>query len=93
MVPEFGGAFFMDERKDALWDRFYTGAPIRLRQTVEQYNVPRRIAQLQQTAAASNAELKHVLAPLGEVPVPIGAQIFFYDLLQHGNRPVSAGLT
>jgi transposase len=29
----------MDEWKDALWDRFYTGAPVRLRQTVERYNV------------------------------------------------------
>ena len=27
----------MDEWKDALWDRFHTGAPLRLRQTVAKW--------------------------------------------------------
>ena len=37
MVPEIDGAVFMDEWKDALWDRFHTGAPLRLRQTVAKW--------------------------------------------------------
>ena len=28
--------------EDALWDRFYTGAPARQRQSVEQYNIVKR---------------------------------------------------
>jgi hypothetical protein len=28
-VPDFAGAFLSNDSKDALWDRFYTGAPQR----------------------------------------------------------------
>jgi hypothetical protein len=34
-VPDFDGAFLSSDSKDALWDRFYTGAPQRQRRSVE----------------------------------------------------------
>lgn len=34
MIPEFDGAIFSMEWKEALWDRFFTVAPRRLRQSV-----------------------------------------------------------
>jgi hypothetical protein len=37
LVPEFDGALSMQEWKDALWAKFFTGAPARQRQSVEQY--------------------------------------------------------
>ena len=37
-VPHFDGAVFSSDSKDALWDRFDTGAPRRRRRSVERYN-------------------------------------------------------
>ena len=42
LFPAFGGASFMQEWKDALWDSFYTAAPVRQRQSVERYNIVKR---------------------------------------------------
>ena len=42
LVPAFDGALFSQQWKDALWDRFYTGAPARQRQSVERYNIVKR---------------------------------------------------
>ena len=42
MVPEIDGAYFSDRQKEALWDRFFTGAPARQRQCVERYNIVKR---------------------------------------------------
>ena len=39
LIPDFDGAFLSQESKDALWDRFYMGAPPRLRRSVERYNI------------------------------------------------------
>ena len=36
-VPDFDEAFLSSDSKDALWDRFYTGAPQRQRRSVERY--------------------------------------------------------
>jgi transposase len=41
-VPDFDGAFLSSDSKDALWDRFYTGAPRRQRRSVERYNIVKR---------------------------------------------------
>jgi hypothetical protein len=41
-VPHFDGAVFSSDSKDALWDRFYTGAPRRRRRSVERYNIVKR---------------------------------------------------
>ena len=41
-VPDFDGAFLSSDSKDALWDRFYTGAPQRQRRSVERYNIVKR---------------------------------------------------
>lgn len=35
LVPEFDGAIFTSEWRDALWARFFTAAPRRLRRSVE----------------------------------------------------------
>src|SRR5579863_2304588 len=40
-VPDFDGAFLSRDSKDALWDRFYTGAPRRQRRSVERYILSR----------------------------------------------------
>lgn len=37
LVPDFDGALFSDGWKDALWDRFTTGAPQRQRRSLERY--------------------------------------------------------
>ena len=37
--PAFAGAFLSSDLKDALWAKFYTGAPQRQRQSVERYNI------------------------------------------------------
>ena len=37
MVPAIDGAYFSERQKEALWDRFFTGAPARRRQSVERY--------------------------------------------------------
>jgi hypothetical protein len=38
-VPDFDGSFLSNDSKDALWDRFYTGAPQRQRRSVERYSI------------------------------------------------------
>ncbi|MFK4719346.1 hypothetical protein ABIE89_000446 [Bradyrhizobium niftali] len=42
LVPGFDGAFLSHDSKDALWDKFYTAAPPRRRQSVEQYKIVKR---------------------------------------------------
>jgi hypothetical protein len=42
LIPHFDGAFLLRESKDALWDRFYMGAPQRQRRSVERYNIVKR---------------------------------------------------
>jgi nitroreductase len=42
LVPAFDGAFLSREWKEALWARFYTGAPQRQRRSVERYNIVKR---------------------------------------------------
>ena len=42
LVPAFDGAFLSHDSKDALWDKFYTAAPPRRRQSVEQYKIVKR---------------------------------------------------
>ncbi len=42
LVPEIDGALFSQVWKDALWDRYFTGAPARQRRSVEQYKIVKR---------------------------------------------------
>ena len=42
IVPAIEGAYFSERQKEALWDRFFTGAPARQRQSVERYNIVKR---------------------------------------------------
>jgi hypothetical protein len=42
IVPAFDGAYFSEREKEALWARFYTGAPLRQRRCVERYNIVKR---------------------------------------------------
>jgi hypothetical protein len=42
LVPAFDGAYFSREWKEALWGKFYTGAPLRQRRSVERYNIVKR---------------------------------------------------
>jgi hypothetical protein len=42
LVPELDGAYFSDVQKEALWDKFFTGAPARQRQSAERYNIVKR---------------------------------------------------
>lgn len=42
LVPAFDGALFSQEWKDALWARFFMGAPARQRRSVERYNIVKR---------------------------------------------------
>ena len=42
LIPGFDGAFLSHESKDALWDKFYTAAPQRRRQSVERYTIVKR---------------------------------------------------
>ncbi len=39
LIPDFDGAVFSLEWKEALWGRFFTEAPRRLRQSVEHYRI------------------------------------------------------
>src|SRR5271156_5831651 len=39
LVPDFDGAFLSHDLKEAPWDKFYTAAPPRRRQSVEQYKI------------------------------------------------------
>jgi hypothetical protein len=42
LIPDFDGAFLSQEWKDALWDKFCTGAPPRRRRSVAQYKIVKR---------------------------------------------------
>ena len=42
LIPGFDGALFTLDWRDALWARFSTGAPRRLRRSVERYNIVKR---------------------------------------------------
>jgi hypothetical protein len=42
LVPDFDGASLSDDSKEALWDKYYTAAPRRRRQSVEQYKIVKR---------------------------------------------------
>ncbi len=42
MVPAFDGASLSSDSKDALWAKFYMGAPRRLRRSVERYSIVKR---------------------------------------------------
>jgi hypothetical protein len=42
LVPSFDGALLSHDSRDALWDKFYTAAPPRRRQSVEQYKIVKR---------------------------------------------------
>ena len=42
LIPAFDGALFSPAWRDSLWDRFCTGAPQRLRQSVERYSIVKR---------------------------------------------------
>jgi hypothetical protein len=39
LIPAFDGAIFSQERKDAVWARFFTAAPRQQRRSVERYNI------------------------------------------------------
>jgi 2-methylisocitrate lyase-like PEP mutase family enzyme len=41
-IPSFDGAIFSLDWRDALWDKFFTAVPRRLRQSVEQYKIVKR---------------------------------------------------
>jgi transposase len=43
LVPAFDGAYFSREWKEALWDRYFTGAPQRQRRSVERYSIVKRV--------------------------------------------------
>ena len=42
LIPGFDGAILFREWRDALWVRFFTGAPPRQRQSVERYSIVKR---------------------------------------------------
>jgi apoptosis-inducing factor 3 len=42
LVPAFDGASLSSDSKDALWARFFMGAPRRQRRSVERYNIVKR---------------------------------------------------
>jgi hypothetical protein len=42
LIPGFDGAIFSQEWKEALWARFFMGAPPRLRRSVERYSIVKR---------------------------------------------------
>ena len=42
LIPDFDGALLSPQWRDALWARFFTAAPQRLRQSVEQYSIVKR---------------------------------------------------
>ena len=42
LIPDFDGAVFSREWKEALWAKFSTAAPQRLRQSVERYSIVKR---------------------------------------------------
>src|SRR6516164_5518721 len=46
LVPDFDGASSSHDSKEALWDKFYTAAPPRRRQSVEQWKQRETVADL-----------------------------------------------
>ena len=42
LIPGFDGAIFSPAWKEALWARFFMGAPPRLRRSVERYSIVKR---------------------------------------------------
>jgi hypothetical protein len=42
LIPDFDGAVLSLSWREALWDRFFTGAPQRQRQSVERYSIVKR---------------------------------------------------
>jgi hypothetical protein len=42
LIPGFDGASLSSDSKDALWDRFFMGAPRRQRRSVERYSIVKR---------------------------------------------------
>ena len=42
LIPAFDGAIFSLDWREALWARFYTGAPRRPRQSIGQYKIVKR---------------------------------------------------
>jgi hypothetical protein len=42
LIPDFDGAILSCDWRDALWARFFTGAPQRQRGSVEQYKIVKR---------------------------------------------------
>jgi hypothetical protein len=42
LVLAIDGAFLSRDWKEALWGKFYTGAPLRQRRSVERYNIVKR---------------------------------------------------
>jgi hypothetical protein len=42
LIPNFDGAILSSNWRDALWARFFTGAPQRQRRFVEQYKMVKR---------------------------------------------------
>lgn len=42
LIPVFDGAISARQWRDSLWDKFYTGAPQRQRQSVERYNIVKK---------------------------------------------------
>lgn len=42
LIPDFNGALLSSEAKDALWARFFMGAPQRQRRSVERYSIVKR---------------------------------------------------
>jgi hypothetical protein len=49
LIPDFDGAVFSREWKEALWAKFSTAAPQRLRQSVKRYGInPKTVAKWKQ---------------------------------------------
>ena len=42
LVPGFDGASLSSDSKDALWDKFFMGAPQQQRRSVERYSIVKR---------------------------------------------------
>jgi DDE superfamily endonuclease len=74
-VPHFDGAVFSSDSKDALWDRFYTGAPRRRRRSVERYNIVKRARERWRSAMASTRK-----------PSPNGSRGLPFPIYRRGLR-------
>src|SRR4029077_10728770 len=53
LVPDFDGASSSHDSKEALWDKFYTAAPPRRRQSVEQYKIIKRACEASLSATGT----------------------------------------